>query len=352
MQENTPHVHHDDEITLKELILKIQEYFREFLRSWWIIGLVCLCTTTFFLYGHFTHIPTYNAELRFVVEGQRGGGGGLSAILGSFGIKKGGKLNPYKIIEVGKSNKLFEDIIFTKYSGDTTVAEKILIEYNLVNKWSANDEDYQGFYFMNDAMERPIEKRVFKRLRNLVWGGSNNGENAISRLTLDEEKGIYTLSTVSTSEKLGVILTNRFYQGIKLFFEEAIFENQKRSGEILAAKADSLNNLRMDKIYQLARFEDRNNGLMFKENSTKAAILRQDIQALAMTYAEVVKNYEMTDVNLKDLQPLFMEIDRPFSPIVPSHSSLLKNLILGLLLGGFLGIMLVTIRKIYKEVMN
>lgn len=351
MKENTRQVYYEDEVTLKELILKIQEYLREVVRNWKIIGLACLFTTMFFIYKHFTFIPTYNAELRFVVEGQ-GGGGGLSSILGSFGIKKVGKVNPYKIIEVGKSSKLFEDVIFTKYSGDTTIADKILTEYDLVNKWSAKNEKYRGGHFINDTMKRHIEKSVFKRLHTLVWGGPNNTKNALSKLTLDEERGIYTLSTKSTSEKLGIVLTNRFYQGIKLFFEEAIFENQKRSGVILAAKADSLNNLRMEKIYQLARFEDRNNGLILKENSTKVAILSQEIQALGMTYAEVVKNYEMTDVNLKDLQPLFMEIDRPFSPIAPSHSSLLKNLILGLLLGGFLGIMLVTIRKIYSEVMN
>ena len=78
---------YNDEITLKELILKLQEYIREIINSKLIIGLFCLISVLGFLYKHYTHIPTYKAELKFVVEGQNGGGG-LGGLLGSFGINQ------------------------------------------------------------------------------------------------------------------------------------------------------------------------------------------------------------------------------------------------------------------------
>lgn len=343
---------YDDEITLKELILKVQEYIREVIKNWWLVALFCVFATGFFLYKHFTHVPEYTAELRFVVEGQGGVSGGLGGLLGTFGIKKGGSVNPYKILEVGKSNKLFEDIAFSTFEADTTIADKLLAEYDLVEKWSKKNEKYKDFRFVGDKMERPIEKKVFKNLRGMVWGSPENNKNALSKLSLDEEKGIYSMNTSTTDESLSITMTNRFYQGIKQFFEDEIFENQKRSAEILAAKADSINNLRTSKIYQLARFEDKNRGLIYKENQSRRAVLTQEIQALGMAYAELIKNYEMTDVNLKDLQPLFMEIDRPFSPLKSSESSLLKNLILGLFLGGFFGSGVIVIRKIFKDIME
>lgn len=342
----------EDEITLKEIILKVQDYFWEIAKKWWLIALVCVFTTGFFLYKHFTHVPTYNAELRFVVEGQGGVGGGLGGLLGTFGIKKGGSVNQYKIIEVGKSNKLFEDIIFTAFRNDTTIADQIITEYGLLEKWTKENENYKDFHFVNDQMNRPIEKLTFKRLKSLTWGSPENDTKALTYLTLDEERGIYSLSTSTTNEDLSIVMTNRLYKGIKQFFEDEVFENQKRSAEILSAKADSVNNLMTQKIYQLARFEDRNQRLLYKENASKKVVLTQEIQALSMAYSELIKNYELTDVNLKDLQPLFMEIDRPFSPINPSESSLLKNLLLGLFIGVVLGMLLILAHLIFRDIME
>ena len=60
----------------------------------------------------------------------------------------------------------------------------------------------------------------------------------------------------------------------------------------------------------------------------------------------------MTDVNLKDMQPLFMVIDAPYSPLSASPSSLLKSLIFGFLLGGFLAAVFIIIRKVYRDTME
>lgn len=351
MKESTQQVVKGEEITLKEIILKIQEYFKEVLKYWWFIGFLCLLTSSYFLYKHFTFVPTYNAELRFVVEGQGRSGGGLSSLLGSFGISKSGKVNPYKILEVGRSNKLFENIAFSKYKEDTTFADKILAEYDLINQWSEKNPKFKDFQFTNDTISSSIEKKVFKKLRSLVWGGPES-ELVLSSISLDEEKGIYSLRSFTTDEELSIAMTNKFYQGLKQFFEDEVFENQKKSAQILAAKADSINALRTSKIYELARFEDRNQGLLFKEDVSRQTILSQEIQVLSVAYGEILKNYEMTDINLKDLQPLFMEIDKPFSPLTPSESSLPKNLLLGLVLGGFLGSLCIVIRKIFKDVMK
>lgn len=340
-----------DEITLKELILKVQEYIAELLRNWWIIGLIAFLTTSYFVYKHYIHIPTYKAELRFVVEGQAGVGRGLGGLLGSIGFNKGGSVNPYKILEVGKSSKLFERVAFSSYDGDITIVDKIIDEYDLVDKWSEDNDNYLNFQFKNDKLNTSIERAAFKSLKGIVWGSSVNNKGALAQLSLDEEKGIYTMNTVTSDERLSVQMSNLFYTAIKEFFEHEIFENQKKSAEILAAKTDSINSLMKSKIYQLARFEDRNQGLVLHEVSSRKSVLTQEVQTLGIAYAELMKNYEMTDVNLKDLQPLFMEIDRPLVPIYPTKSSIVRNIILGLLLGAIIGGVIIILRKMFKEIM-
>lgn len=350
MQEDNRQNHQSGDITLKELILKVREYFMEVLKYWWLIGLMCFITTSYFLYNHYKHVPLYNAELRFIVEGQGGSGGGLTSLLGSFGIKKGGKTNPYKILEVGKSSKLFKTIIFSKFSGDTTIANQLMKEYDLINKWSEQSVKYENFHFENDSMNRAIEKRVFKKLKRIVWGSPQN--EALLKYYLDEEKGIYSIKSETVDEELSIALTNTFYNSIKQFFEDEVFENQKRSAEILSRKADSLKTVRTNKVYELARFEDRNHNILNRENMSRKTILMHEIQALALAYSELKKNHEMSDINLKNWQPFFIEIDRPFAPLPISGSSLIRNLVYGVLVGLFFGVLIIVFRKIYKEVMS
>lgn len=340
---------HGDELTLKELILKMKDYGHEVLRSWLTIVLISLPVICFFVYKHYTHVPEYKAELRFVVEGQGGSGGGLSSLLGTFGIKKGGRTNPYKILEVGRSSKIFEKVIF-KNIQDTTVAKSLIKEYNLLEQWSETDPKYTGFKFLNNTPTTRLEKTVLKKLKTMVWGGEKI--DGLCMFKLNEDNGIYSIKCSTSSEELSINLTNYFYDEIKLFFEEEVFQNQKKSAEILAMKSDSINSLKNEKIHQLARFEDRNMGLIAKSNSTKTVILKQEIQALGIAYSELIKNYEMTDVNLKDLQPIFMDIDRPYEPLKEGASSLLIKLLLGAFIGGFLGVLYVVFRKVFNEIMT
>lgn len=350
MQKNTSNAHHSEDITLKELILKIQEYGREIIRNWFLICLITLPVLGYFVYKHISFIPTYRAELRFVVEGQGGGGGGLSSILGSFGVKKAGKLNPYKILEIGRSSNLFESIIFKKYVGDTTLADRLVEEFYLLNRISK--EDGPKLNFENYTLESNEEKRTFKKLIRLVWGMPGKRDEAMSTFSYDEEKGIYSLNTSATDEELSIFLTEEVYKGIKIFFEDEMFENQKKSAEILSIKMDSIDKQKRSKVYELARFEDRNKGLLFTENGVRRKLLNQEIQALNIAYSELLRNYEMTDINLRNWQPLFMEVDSPFSPLSKKSSSLIINMIYGIISGIFIGILIVLFRRIFKDIMN
>jgi uncharacterized protein involved in exopolysaccharide biosynthesis len=52
---------------------------------------------------------------------------------------------------------------------------------------------------------------------------------------------------------------------------------------------------------------------------------------------------------MQNTKPLFLIIDQPYSPIRPTKESLIKNIILALLLGGFLGSGFIVARKIYRK---
>lgn len=350
MQEN---IHFDsDEITLKEFILKIKEFASEIIILWRVIGLVCILFAAGFYYMNTRQIPTYDSKLRFMVEGQSNVGGGLSSLLGSFGIKKGGKVNPYKIIEVGKSTDILLELLSQSVESSDNIANAVISEYDLVNKWSETNDEFENFRFGEEISSSgsEVERNAIKRLRTIIWGSKKI--EPLTNFELDEDTGIYTISTQAKSEQISILITITLYEKIKHFFEEEIFLNQKQLADILTMKADSIRTLSESKIRQLARFEDRNRGTVGNQARASSRILSQEISGLSFAYSEIMKSKEMTDVNLKDIQPLFMAIDTPFSPILPSSSPALIAVLKGLIFGGFLCVILILARKLYRDTMR
>ena len=159
-----------------------------------------------------------------------------------------------------------------------------------------------------------MERSAIKKLRARVWDSEN--VDPMTSLKLNDETGIYTLSSETISEELSLAITNNLYDEIKLFFEEEVFQNQKQLADILAIKSDSIRSLNESKVRQIAKFEDSNRGMVSNEIMATKKILSQESMALTTAYAELMKNKEMTDVNLKDMQPLFMAIILPLIRLI------------------------------------
>ena len=104
----------NDEISLKELIQKIQEWVA-YLKTQWklIIGIAALGGIIGFVYASFQK-PTYLATTTFVLEEDKGGGGlgGAMGLASSFGFDLGsgggGLFTSSNIIELMKSRLVVE----------------------------------------------------------------------------------------------------------------------------------------------------------------------------------------------------------------------------------------------------
>ncbi len=66
----------EEEITLKELILKVKELFLEVLKNWLVVVLVPLPFVLFFSYQVYKTPVTYTSELTFMMNDDAGGGAG------------------------------------------------------------------------------------------------------------------------------------------------------------------------------------------------------------------------------------------------------------------------------------
>ena len=129
----------NDEISLKELIQKMQEWIA-YLKMQWklIIGIAALGGIIGFVYASFQK-PSYSATTTFVLEEEKGGGGGALGLASSLGIDLGGGggglFTSSNIIELMKSRLVVEKTLLNPIV--VGGKEMSLVEYYLqINTYS------------------------------------------------------------------------------------------------------------------------------------------------------------------------------------------------------------------------
>lgn len=352
--------YYDDEISLKELILKLKEFWQELWRNWWLIILVCIPFLAFFLFKHFTHIKTYTAELTFMVNEDEGGGGlgGMSSVLGSFGLggATGGEYNLEKMLSLLKSRKIVQEVLMqrdTLNGVDDLFANHLIKSQDLHAEWSEmeSDIDLSNFLFTNTDVEKfnIQENTALKYIHAHIIGNADKGLGSKLNSNITEETGIMAISLNARNEQLSIDLIESLYVRLSDYYVSKSIEKQKNSYIIVANKADSLLGELRNAEYTLANFVDTNRGLYNRKDQLQQYRLEAQVKMLGTAYAKVVEQKEIAEFSLNDQTPVVQIIDYPISPIEPSKSSLVKNLIIACLVGGFLGAIFIIGRKILRD---
>jgi uncharacterized protein involved in exopolysaccharide biosynthesis len=359
MTEGQNKIVEDDEISLKELILKIQEYYREVLKNWKLLVLIPIPFVLYMLYSAMTTPPVYPATLTFMVNEDEGGGiGGVGAILGSFGFGggAGGKHNLDKILELARSRKIIQQVIFEKIEIDGTkdyMANHLISVYDLHEEWAESlNEELHGFLFKRDQAQQfnKTENTALKSLYGIIVGSENR--EGFLKTGYSEETAIMSLSTRTQSESLSISLTETLYDKLSTYYVEKSIEKQQLTFDIVKAKVDSIKLLLDGKEYALAHFKDSNRGLYTSKTKLKELQLTRDVTVFGLLYGEALKNLEIADFSLKTKTPFVQLIDTPIPPLKAVRKSKLKAIVLGGIIGGFLAVLIVLGRKIYRDAME
>ncbi|MFZ1750883.1 MAG: hypothetical protein WAU01_11855 [Saprospiraceae bacterium] len=355
---NQTPIYQDDEITLKELIEKLLEFWGElWQRKWWII-LIALPFIAYFGYKAKTTDTTFNASLTYTLNDGGSGGGALAGILGSFGLGKGGKVNLDRIVELSKSRNIIQKVLFTTIPLDTFggkrdfVANHLIALYELDKKWTTDNNDFTGFRFASDSISY-FDKQSLAALKMLygkVVGGKNTKDPLFSN-GFNEDTGILTISTNTVDEELSIEFSNLVYKELKDYYISSSTKGNQTTFDFVENKTDSIFALLRNKEFQLSRFNDSHRNLTDPNLVTQKTMMQTEILKLKTMYAEATKNRELADFSLTAGMPDIMIIDEPMPPLEPVAPSLLIELIKGSLLGGLLAGGFFIARKIVKDAM-
>ena len=342
----------DDEITLKELILKIREYSKEIFRNWWILLLFILPISAYMLYEAYNTKKTYKANLTFIVNDDKGASLGLSAALGGLGDLAGGagsKLD--KIIEFSKSRRILQTALFRtgKIDGITDFyANHLIRDQEFHEKWEKDTTGLKGFLYKRgdvDNFSRTENKALLALQEILV------GKKPIFTGSYEKKSEIMKLVLTTNSEELSIDLLRSIYVDLSAYYIDKSISKERKTYDVFKAKGDSLRALSLNKDRSADQYEDNHRGSLFLEDKREADRYKKDAMLYGTLYAETQKNLNLAGFALESKLPYIQDIDMPIAPIKPEIKSKKMALIIGFALGGFLGAIVVILRKILREAM-
>lgn len=344
----------NDEISLKELIQKIQEWIA-YLKTQWklIIGIAALGGILGFVYASFQK-PTYLATTTFVLEEDKGGGmGGAMGLASSFGFDLGGGgglFNSSNIVELMKSRLVVEKTLLNPVQ--VKGKEISLVEYYLqINK--TRESWAQNLALANISFPANADRTKFSLEQDSILH-LISADLSASNLTIankDKKSSILSLTVKSQDEIFSKLFCEQLLEETSEFYIETKSKKARLNVDILQHQADSIRAELNGAITGVATATDNVYNLNPAYNVRKTPGTRRqvDVQANTAILTQLVAQLEMSKVSLRKETPLVQLIDRPILPLNKEKLGRLKSLVLGGFLAGFLTALYMVFWQLYKK---
>ncbi len=346
-----------DEISLKELIQKISEWYRFLLTKWKLIVLMGVIGGLIgFTYAYFQK-PTYKAVLTFALEDEKSGGGGLSGALGlasSFGIdlgsSGGGAFAGANLMELMKSRKVIEKTLLSPVvvNGKTISMVEHYINVNELRKGWEEKPALKSIQFLPDA-DRTNYTLEQDSILGKISSGITKTDVVISQK--DKKVSIISVEVNSTDQVFAKLFCENLVKETSEFYVETKSKKAKMNVEILQKQADSIRAELNGAITGVATATDNvfNLNMAMNVKRTPSARRQVDVQANTAILTQLVGNLELAKVTLRKETPLVQIIDKPIYPLEKEKVSKLKSLILGGFLAGFLTVLYLVFGSLYQK---
>lgn len=350
----------NDEISLKELIVKAKEWYVYLLSQWKIIVLAGIIGAALGLTYSFIKKPIYTATLSFAVEDEKSGGGGLGSALGlasSFGLDLGGSgggiFTGSNLTELFKSRSMVEKTLLSpvNLSGREISLAEMYIENN---KWRENWNKKPKF--SNIKFLPNTDRKYFTRIHDSIMGVMYNNLSK-SGLTVgqkDKKISIINIDVSSSNELFAKYFCEALAKQVSDFYVETKSKKARMNMAVLGRQVDSIRKELNGAITGVAVANDNTFNLNPALNVRRAPSVRRqvDVQANTAILTELVKQSELAKVTLRKETPLIQVIDRPILPLPKERFGKGKGILLGGFLFGFITIFSLIFRKIIKQTFN
>jgi hypothetical protein len=349
----------NEEISLRELLQKVREWYLYLISRWKIIVLAAFIGGALGLGYSFFKKPIYTATLSFALEDEKAGGGGLGSALGlasSLGLDLGGGggsiFTGSNLTELFKSRTMVEKTLLSPVTVNGKVislAEFFIQNSNWRKKWNDNPKLIPVQFLPNE------NRKNFGRIQDSIMGlmYENLSRTGLSVAQKDKKVAIITIDVFSTNELFSKCFTEALVKEVSDFYISTKSKKARMNMDILERQTDSIRRELNGAITGVAVANDNTFNLNPALNVRRAPSARRqvDVQANTAILTELVKQSELAKVTLRKETPLIQVIDRPILPLKVEEFGKVRGLLMGGGLASFITALFLVFRRIFSAIM-
>lgn len=340
-----------DEVSLKDIILKIKEIWKYLLSKWKIIVIVGISSAMLFLvYNSFIKKKEYVAKLTFAIIEKSSSGGGLSSLAGQFGFSVGGGgegvFSGSNILELLKSRNLIERALLneTVINGKTY---RLIDYYREINPPKNKDKNLITFPL---GLERENFSREQDSLLNIYYKQITTDKLSVAKEKKDVN--INNITYYNKDELFAKLFTETLINVVSDFYIQTKTQTTRVNLEMMEKRADSMKHEYEKALEGRALFADQNINPARQIMTVEQQKYQTTIQLTGTAYAKLVENIEILKLDLAQETPLIQIIDKPIMPLYKSGWGKIKSIVVGGVLGGFLIVTWLLLVYFYKRIMQ
>jgi hypothetical protein len=349
------HSKQEEEITIKELILKVQDQYSFLLSKWTIIVVIGLLGGAIGLGYSLIKKPIYTATTTFVLEEEKSGGGlgSLAGLASVAGVNFGGGGNIFQgdnILELYKSRTMITSTLLSSsiFNGKRQqLIDRFIETKDLREKWDDKPNlknisfaDSSKFTIQHDSLINEIVKYINKEALNVN--------------KIDKKLSIIKVQFSFEDELFSKAFTDQIVATVNNFYIRTKIKKAKVNVEILQRQTDSVRAVLNGAIFSAATTIDATPNLNPTRQVLRAPVQRSQLTAETnkAMLSELIKNLELAKMAERKETPLIQIIDNPILPLDKAKLGKLKAIVLGGLLAGLLTVIWLLSRRMFKNIMN
>ncbi len=337
---------HDDEITITDIWIKLQQWWAYlWKRKFWILAIALLGSIGGYLKVK-TADPVYSATLTFSLEQGGKDGSNLAGLASQFGFSMGGDdggmFSGENLLTLMKSRRMVEDVLLTPVliGGDS-----ILLVNQYVQSWPELKEawDSAGLYPLdaktccNNAQDSAM---------GVIYAMVSQKALAVSKQ--DEALSFVTISFSGHDEAFTGAFVEQLTAQATKFYVESKTTNTRANMEKLERRVDSVTTELESAMVGAANSIDANQFTVQSASKVSSAQKQMKVTMLTTLYGELVKNLELSKTMAAREEPLITIIDRPHYPLRVRESGL-KGALFGGVIGWFITVLFFAGREFIRD---
>ncbi len=345
----------DENASLRELILSIQDWIQFFFSKWYLILVAGVLGGVLGLGYAIIKKPVYTATTSFVLEeGNKSGGlRNYAGLASTFGLDLGGGGGLFEgenILELYRSRNMITQTLLAEgeFDGKKQLLIDRYIQFNELKKNWDKKPDLKNIIFKPNNIYGTRQQQI---LHDSIMGGIVNTINKtyLSATKKDKKLNILYVTVTSPDELFSMAFNKRLVENVNNFYLETKTKKNLANVSILQAKTDSVRSIMTGAINRAVLVADATPN----QNPTRMALRVAPIQNAKLS-AEInqqvlgtlLQHLELAKISLLRETPLIQIVDNPVLPLVIEKTSKSKSIIVGGIVSGILFLFFLTIQRI------